>query len=281
MIDATLSSFERDVMEASMEVPVLVNFWAPWCAPSKALGPQLERMEREYGGRFKLVNINSDTNPELVASFNLKSIPYAVAFVDSNAVAQFMGAQPEAYVRAFLDRLIPNPAQLEHRSAREALARGHPGVAEEYLKNAIALDPANDGARLDMIVVLLDREDAAGARSHFDVLSSRAEQQMTYAVVAARMDAAEAALGLPSADLLERRIHFTPADLEARLDLAELRIARREFQPALDQLLEIARRDRKFRNDIGRLKMLEVFAMAADQADLVVEYRRKLSTVLF
>jgi putative thioredoxin len=109
MIDATLSSFERDVIEASMEVPVIVDFWAPWCGPCKMLGPLLERLEREYGGRFKLVNVNADTNPELVASFNLKSIPYAVAFVDGNAVAQFTGAQPEAFVRAFLDRLIPNP----------------------------------------------------------------------------------------------------------------------------------------------------------------------------
>jgi putative thioredoxin len=148
MIDTTLSSFERDVIEASMEVPVIVDFWAPWCGPSKLLGPLLERLEREYGGRFKLVNVNSDTNPELVSSFNLKSIPYAVAFVDGNAVAQFMGAQPEAFVRAFLDRLIPNPAVIEHRAAREALAKGQPAIAADYLKNAIALDPSNEAARL-------------------------------------------------------------------------------------------------------------------------------------
>jgi putative thioredoxin len=141
MIDATLSSFERDVIEGSMEVPVIVDFWAPWCDPCKALGPLLEKLEREYGGRFRLVNINADTNPELVASFSLKSIPYAVAFVDGNAVAQFMGAQPEGFVRAFLDRLIPNPAEIEHRAAREALACGQDGLAEDYLKNAIALDP--------------------------------------------------------------------------------------------------------------------------------------------
>jgi putative thioredoxin len=138
MIDTTLSSFERDVIEASMEVPVLVDFWAPWCAPCKSLGPLMERLEREYGGRFRLVNVNADTNPELVSSFSLKSLPYAVAFVDGNAVAQFSGAQPEAFVRAFLDRLIPNPAELEHRSAREALAQGQPDVAEESLGNARA-----------------------------------------------------------------------------------------------------------------------------------------------
>lgn len=281
MIDASLASFERDVIEASMEVPVVVHFWAPWCVPTKALASVLERLEREHGGRFKLVNVNSDANPELVASFNLKSIPYAAAFVDGHAVAQFMGAQPERYVRAFLDRIIPDPADLEHRSARDALARGLPAIAEEYLKNAIALDPANDGARLDMIALLLDRDDVPRARAHFGLLSPRAATQVTQAVVAARMAAAEVALTLPPAELLERRIRFTPSDLEARLDLAELHIARRQFGPALEQLLEIARRDRTFRNDIGRLKMLEVFAIAADQVDLVADYRTRLSAVLF
>src|SRR5688572_296232 len=174
MIDVTLSTFERDVIEASTEVPVLVDFWAPWCGPCKALGPMLERLEREYGGRFKLVKVNSDINPELVSSFNLKSIPYAVAFVDGNAVAQFMGAQPEAYVRAFLDRLIPNPSDLEHRSAREALAAGNPAEAEDSLKKAIALDPANDGARVDMVALLLDRDALDDARAHYSPLNGKA-----------------------------------------------------------------------------------------------------------
>jgi putative thioredoxin len=94
MIDATLSSFERDVIEASMEVPVIVDFWAPWCAPCKLLGPVLEKLEREYGGRFRLVNINSDTNPELVSSFNLRSIPHTVAFVDGTRSRSSWGHSP-------------------------------------------------------------------------------------------------------------------------------------------------------------------------------------------
>src|SRR5205814_9198426 len=111
-------------LDACIDVLVLVDFGAPWGGPCMVLGPLLEKLEREYGVRFKLVNVSSDINPGLVASFNLESIPYAVAFVDGNAVAQFMGAQPEAFVRAFLDRLIPNPAEIEHRSAREALTKG-------------------------------------------------------------------------------------------------------------------------------------------------------------
>src|SRR3954467_1419828 len=180
MIDTTLSSFERDVIEASMEVPVIVDFWAPWCGPCKMLGPLMERLERDYGGRFKLVNVNADTNPELVASFNLKSIPYAVAFVDGNAVAQFMGAQPESFVRAFLDRLLPNPAEIEHRAAREALAKGQPAIAEDYLKNAIALDPSHAAARLDVIAMLLDRDELDAAKFHHSLLSVRADAQSTY-----------------------------------------------------------------------------------------------------
>ncbi len=281
MIDTTLSAFERDVLEASMEVPVLVDFWAPWCEPCKLMGPLLERLEREYGGRFKLVNVNADTNPELVSSFNLQSLPHAVAFVDGNAVAQFMGAQPEGFVRAFLDRLIPDPSKVEHRSAREALAKGQQAIAEEYLKNALALDPSNDGARLDIVAMLLERGNALTARAHFDVLSSKARQQSTYAAVHARLQAGEAALGLPPAALLARRVRVDPGDLEARMELAELLVARRDFAPALEQLLEVLRRDRGFGRGAAHRKVLEVFEMAAADPDLVSEYRARLSGVLF
>jgi putative thioredoxin len=281
MIDTTLSSFERDVIEASLEVPVLLDFWAPWCGPCKALGPVLEKLEREYGGRFKLVNVNSDTNPELVSSFCLKSIPYVVAFIDGNAVAQFMGAQPEAYVRAFLDRLIPNPGELEHRSAREALAKGQVGMAEEFLRNALALDPSNDGARLDMIAMLLDRTDLESAKIHHALLSPKVENQSTYATVQARYETACTASLLPAPDTLLQRIGQHAGDLQARLELAEVHIARREFAPALDQLLEIVRRDRAFGNDVGRIKMLEVFEIAASQPEIVDEYRARLSAILF
>jgi putative thioredoxin len=281
MIDATLSSFERDVIEASMEVPVLVDFWAPWCGPCKVLGPLLEKLERDYGGRWRLVKVNSDTNPELTASFNLRSIPYTVAFVDGNAVAQFNGAQPEAYVRAFLDRLIPNPGEMEHRAARDALTRGQTEIAAQYLKNAIALDPSNDGARLDMVSVNLDRTEVDEARRQFDTLSTNAEQHSGYESVKARLVAAERAATLPPAEALVQRISDSPGNLQARLDLAELQIAQNNYRPALEQLLEIVRRDRQFGDDVGRRRMLAVFDMAAADPGLVDEYRSKLSSVLF
>jgi putative thioredoxin len=247
MIDATLSSFERDVIEASMEVPVVVDFWAPWCGPCKILGPLLEKLEREYGGRFRLVNVNSDTNPELASSFNLRSIPYTVAFVDGNAVAQFQGSQPEAgnavaqfqgsqpeaYVRAFLDRLIPNPGELEHRAARDALTLGQHEIAREYLKNAIALDPRNDGARLDMVALHVESGEIEEARRQFDTLSANAEQQSNFEPVRARLIAAERAATLPPPEALTQRISDSPDDLQSRLDLAELQIAKSDYRPAM------------------------------------------------
>ena len=281
MIDTTLSSFERDVIDPSADVPVLVDFWAPWCGPCRTLGPMLERLEREYGGRFRLVKVNSDTNPELVSSFNLQSIPFSVVFVHGNAVAQFIGAQPEPYVRAFLDRLIPNPADSEHRDAREALALGDTEVAEEALRNALAIDPSCDGARLDLVALLLDRDEFAAAREHYGLVSSRAIDQSTYAAVKARMEACEIAASLPSAEVLAERVSRDAADLQSRLDLADVHVARRDFGPALGQLLEIVRRDRAFGEDIGRIRMLEVFEMAADMPELVAEYRDRLSQLLF
>jgi putative thioredoxin len=281
MIDATLASFERDVLQASRELPVVVDFWAPWCGPCRALGPLLEKLERESGGRWRLVKVNSDENPELSARFKVRSIPFVVAFVGGQPVSQFLGAQPEGTIRAFLDQLVPDPSELELRQARAALANGQSTLAEDHLRNAIALDPSNDAARLDMVAILLERRDLAGAREQWASLSPKAPQSSAYATTAARLESAERAATLPAAADLARRIEAAPGDLAARLDLAEVHIANRAFGPALEQLLEIVKQDRAFGDDAGRRKMLAVFDMAAGDADLVSEFRRRLSATLY
>jgi putative thioredoxin len=281
MIDTSLPTFERDVIEASMEVPVLLDFWAPWCVPCREMGPTLERLEREFGGRFQLVKANADDNGELLASFGLDSIPHVVAFVGGNAVAQFSGAQPEVFLRAFVERLIPDPAGLEHRCARNALALGQEAIAEEHLRTALALDPASDASRLDFVTLLLNRGDLAGARAHFALLSARASACAAYGITRERLESAELAALLPPAELLVQRIASDERDLDARAGLAERLIARGDFEPAMEQLLEIARRDRTFRQDIGRRRLLEVFEMASADPELVSEYRARLSAVIF
>lgn len=215
-MDITLANFESEVLMASTQVPVLLQFWAPWCGPCQSLKPALEKLEADYAGRFRLAKLNTDENPEIAAHFQVRSIPLVVAFVDGQPVDQFMGLLPEGELRAFIDKLVP-PADAA------------PPVEEE---EAVAPPPEPDPAS--------DEEIA-----------------------------------------LAREVADEPADLAKRLALAEHRIARGAWALAMDELLEIVRRDRNFQNDVGRTTMISVFDKAAEQPELVSAYRKRLSSLLF
>lgn len=284
MVESNIASFEQDVVEASMHTPVLVDFWAPWCGPCRVLGPMLEKLEHEYAGRFKLVKVDSDQNPELSQAFRIRSIPYVVAFVGGRPVDQFLGALPEGQLRAFIDRLVPNPSQLEHARAQQRLDEGDADGALEALKTALALDPSNDDARIDLIGVLLDRHEIGAAKAQFELLAakSKADPELKPHIDAltTRLAALEQHTQQPSSPALEARVAANPADLEARLELANLYIAHKAYEAALAQLLEIVSRDRAFQDDIGRKTMIQVFDLASSDAQLVGRYRRLLATAV-
>jgi len=280
MSDVTLQNFETEVIEASRQAPVLVDFWAPWCGPCRTLGPMLERLESEAGGQWKLVKVNVDENQDLAAHFGVRSIPHVVAIADGQAVDQFIGVLPESGLREFLERLMPRPAQTALHDALQLAAEGDRAGAEAKFDEAIALDPETDAARLAYIGFLLDGNAIAEARSQFEALSPQAAQQDAHAALRMRMDAMEGLSGLPDEPTLSARIAADPRDLAARRDLARLLIARQQYEPALEQLLEIVRTDRTFEDDIGRKTMLSVFEMLADRPDVVSHWRRQLSTAL-
>ncbi len=281
-MDTTLATFEKDVIDASTLAPVLVDFWAPWCGPCKTLGPMLEKLEAEYAGKWRLVKVNVDENQELAAHFQVRSIPHVVAFADGQAVDQFIGVLPEGQLRQFLDRLIPDAAQAERNAAHSALAEGRRDEAYDALKAALAYDPGFDDARMDLIELLLDDGRSDEAQDEAELLSPKTTQGIDprYNALKTRLDALDVASDLPPTDALEARVAADAGDLEARFDLASALIARRAWALALEQLLEIVKRDRTFRDDIGRKTMLSVFDLAAHQPQIVSEWRRKLSAAL-
>jgi putative thioredoxin len=289
MLDATDSTFQRDVIDASHQQPVLVDFWAPWCGPCRALGPLLERLETAYGGRFRLVKVNSDQQPELAAQYNVRSIPYVVAFVDGQPANAFVGALPEGQLRAFIDALLPNPSEIERRKGLELKAAGQLEAAVMALRAALALNPANDAARWDLADLLIGQaspgsaETAAAvaeARSLLDAVTRNGQGEPRHRALQTRVQSMTRAVDLPQLDALQQRVATQPGDLQARLDLANLQIARGDFEAALEQLLEITGRDRGFGDDIGRKTIVSVFELMADQPDRVAAYRRRLASVL-
>jgi len=286
MIDTTQDDFTRDVIDASHELPVLVDFWATWCGPCRVLGPMLEKLERDYGGRFRLVKVDSDQNPDLSAQFGVRSIPYVVAFIDGQPVNAFVGALPESQLRAFIDKVIPDPSEIQRHKAARLLAAGDAAGAATSLRSAIALDPENDAARLDLATLLLDQSAGTDAR-HIDeaneILARVSRAGQAHAALAGlrtRLAALESSASLPARSALEARVQADSNDLQARFDLANRLIAERAFEPALEQLLAIVEQDRAFGDDAGRKTMLAVFDLAAEQRAMVANFRRRLAAAL-
>jgi len=282
MMDTTLATFENDVIVASQQTPVIVDFWAPWCGPCKTLGPMLEKLEADYNGAFRLVKVNSDENPELAQHFNIRSIPFVVAFVDGQPVDQFVGVLPESQLRAFIDNLLPNPAESERRAAFVALDEGRRDDAYAHLQTALAYDPGYDDARLDRIELLIEDKRVDDARAELERVSPKIAQGIDsrYNAIKTQLDAVEVVAELPPPEELSDKIERDPADLEARFDLANWLIAEKRYEPALEQLFEIVVRDRAFKEDVGRKTMLSVFDLASSRPELVSAWRRKLSAAL-
>jgi putative thioredoxin len=245
--DVTTSTFEREVLDASNTVPVIVDFWAPWCGPCRTLTPIIEKVVGEFKGRVKLVKVNSDENPELSQAFQIRSIPNVIAFKDGRAAAQFVGAQPESQVRAFIEKLLPSQMEAALKNAEALLAAGNLDDAERQLA-VIKSDPSI-AARIEAV-----RQGIAYARA--------GDQGPAEAELRAKLEA-------------------NPADHETRLALAGLYAGQRRYQEAMDELLEILKRAKNWREGEARKQLIALFTLASSQPALVAEYRRKLASAMF
>ena len=281
-IDAGVDDFQEKVINASFTVPVLVDFWAEWCEPCRALKPVLEKLAVEYGGRFILAQVNSDQNQQLAAHFGVRGIPNVKAFVKGQMVNEFTGAQPEAQIRAFIDSLMPSPAEPLRIAAAEARAKGEADVACSLLLDAELLDPANEAVQLDLAEIHIDMKNAGAAQSILDAHEHKAKDTTRVLALQARLKLVAAGTGADPA-LLKARIEADAGDLDARLQLANALALAHDHRPALEQLLEIVRRDRKWQDEAARKAMIDIFTLLGTDPrheDLLREFRIKLARTL-
>ncbi len=300
MIEATLENFDAEVVQASMTLPVLVDFWAPWCAPCKSLGPVLEKLELDYGGRFKLVKIDSDAQPQLSAAFGVRSIPTCVLMVGGQPADGFTGALPEGKVREFLDKHVP-PAAHAPEVIEETPALV-PGSADAIavLREAVAQAPDNDDVRFNLLCSLLQAgldDDAKVALAPVmpKISTNRkfdAVQRLLNATDNATNSIAGRAYSTAYRADLAIKITANKRDFEARFDLAQLHIAQRQWAHAMDELLEILMRDKAWADEKARktyIAILDVIeppkVKVADghippEDPTVATYRRRLSSVV-
>jgi putative thioredoxin len=257
-----------------------VDFWAPWCGPCRVLGPILEKLAQEYEGRFMLAKVNSDENPELARRYGVRGIPSVKAFVNGQLADEFTGALPESSVRAFIDNLLPSPAEPLRQDALGANARGDANCAKELLWRAIALDPRNEAARLDLVELLLDARDMTGARALIEEAGDQVRDARRLEALRARLTLAAGSQGAADTKTLQARVAADPCDLETRFELANVLALNQDYRPAMEHLLQIVRRDRGFRDDAGRRTLLTLFNLLGPEDDLVREFRRELAAVL-
>jgi putative thioredoxin len=314
MIDITIQNFESELIAASMQQPILLDIWAPWCGPCKALGPLLEKLEVAYAGRFKLAKLNSDEQPEISSqlsqAFGVRSIPFCVLFDQGQPIDGFVGALPESQVRAFLDKHVPTADELEAEAETEEaealIAEGDADAALAKLQQAVAIDPANDDARVDYIKLLLERGALAQAESAFEPVAKKALGDARLDALSHWLAAHRKAGAARSADALTAVIAGNKRDFDARFELAQTHFAAGRFTAAMDELLEIVMRDKTWNGDLARKTYVAVLAVmakpapkaaageargaleltgkaaAAVSADPVLDqYRRKLSMALF
>ena len=276
-IDATDRDFEAQVIERSKHVPVVVDFWAPWCGPCRVLGPLLERLADEHAGAFVLAKVNIDENPGLASAFRVESIPMVVGVRDGGLAAHFVGALPETGVRDFLAQLLPSAGERLAADGAALLAAGKTADAEAAFRQALELDPRADGALVGLATILSAQGDESDALALLERVAGPKRQEADRLAAAIRIRQA----GVADEAGLRAKLDANPLDLDVRFTLGQVLAAAGRHDEALEQYLAIVKRDRAFRDDGARKAMIDVFDLLGPGSELVDRYRSELAKVLF
>jgi putative thioredoxin len=283
--DTTTNTFREDVVAESMQQPVLVDFWAPWCGPCKQLTPVIEKAVKAAGGKVKLVKMNIDEHPQIAGQLGIQSIPAVYAFSKGQPIDGFMGALPESQIKAFIERLVgpvgPGAVDELLAEATELEAAGDAGGAAELYGAVLAEEPDNTAALAGLAMLHIKLGDLEGARRFLDMAPPAKAKDPAIARARAAIEVAEKAASLGDLGDLERRVAADPDDHAARFDLALGLAARDDRDGAVAQLLAIVKRDRTWNEDGARKQLVTFFEAWGHKDPATQAGRRQLSSLLF
>jgi putative thioredoxin len=272
--DVDTAAFQREVVERSKEVPVVVDFWAAWCGPCKVLGPLLEKLAGEFEGGFELAKVDVDTNQELAGQFGVKGIPTVVGFKDGVAVSQFTGALPEPNVVQWLREIVPSEADLLVATAGDLLDEGDTATAERGYREALAIDPNHVEAAVGLATLLIDAEENEEALELLGSLPPTQEVERLQA--AARMGT----IDISAIPELQAALSADPENDAVRIELGKALAADHQFEASLEVLLEAVARGGETRDE-ARRALLDVFEVIGPEHELTIVYRRRLASAIF
>lgn len=281
IFDVEESNFQSVVVENSHKLPVLVDFWADWCQPCQSLIPILHKIAEDFAGQIVLAKVNSDQQPALVQQYGVRSLPTVKLFVNGEVVDEFTGALPESEILTKLDKYLQHESDTLLAAAVAEFEQGNIEAAIEYMRQAAESDPENPRVLITYARVLLEHKKSDVLKAFIENLSPTMQALPDIAAVRAQLDiTAQIGEGVQIEDLLAR-IEADEKDSKTREQLSALYVTRGEYALALEQLLEIMKRDRAYNDDAGRKGLLNLFEMLGPENPLTTEYRRKMSSLLF
>jgi putative thioredoxin len=281
IFDTSAAGFVADVIERSRTVAVAVDFWAPWCAPCRALAPILEQLVTGYAGRLAVARINTDEEPELAAQFGIRSIPDVRIFRDGRQVDGFVGVQPLTRLKPLFDKHVPRASEGLREQAQERIAADDAAAAAALLRKLLADDPENVAARIDLAEALARNAEVDEAERLLDALPPNVATGNEVERVRARMHFVRQAASASEAEELRRNVSAESSDLTAIHKLAAYELLHGDATRALDLLLAIMGRDRRFGDDLGRRSLLQAFVLLGEADQRVGEYRRRMTRLLY